>query len=562
MLAACPGAGKTEIAIEAAARLIDAGAAKRILVLAHGTVVLRNNFASRLAERRPELLASIDVRIPQQWQSIAGKYCLVIVDEAHQFYEAEGGLVSRVIRRAGSRRVLLLSGTPFLFRARRPPIEHWHSISIEELRAEAPERLADPTIEISTSAYAFSDADRTAEGDVGTHVRYTQAQTDATMTALLGTLLTRLRRAGGAWPEAAKGMGKTIIACRGTAMADQVGRHLSGAGVAALVSHSKVDANSARIAAFKEGEARVLAVADRAQLGFDMPELRVFVDLTGSKNPSRLLQMLCRVIRPHPGGGDKLFVKCMPPSYSLEELMAFMTGVASLGRKENFETWDGAARTFHRVRVPVTRVRRRASGRDMAAPLHPGMLVFGSAFRLAYDDGSPMGRAALGEIIGHAARRDFGTIIEDNGRFKVRWKEGDMHRGKRGFRTRAAAESFLDDVKNGRAALVAQVSALASQVSGLMDRVSVLERAVGRPPAAPVEIAAASPIPPETPPAGAAHGTASRFIDAQEAGALMGVSARMIHKLAARGDLPRIQIGRAVRYSRDDIAAYLSRSRT
>jgi len=48
VLGSCPGSGKTEMAIESMIRLMEFGLVNRILILAHSTNVLKENFYERL----------------------------------------------------------------------------------------------------------------------------------------------------------------------------------------------------------------------------------------------------------------------------------------------------------------------------------------------------------------------------------------------------------------------------------------------------------------------------------------------------------------------------------
>ncbi len=50
-------------------------------------------------------------------------------------------------------------------------------------------------------------------------------------------------------------------------------------------------------------------------------------------------------------------------------------------------------------------------------------------------------------------------------------------------------------------------------------------------------------------------------VTAAEAARLLRVSARTLYNLVKRGELPRVMIGSAVRYSPADLAAFIDRNR-
>lgn len=52
---------------------------------------------------------------------------------------------------------------------------------------------------------------------------------------------------------------------------------------------------------------------------------------------------------------------------------------------------------------------------------------------------------------------------------------------------------------------------------------------------------------------------AAEYLDSTEAGELLGVSSRSVARLAKSGELPHATVGRALRFRRSDLLAYLGR---
>lgn len=423
LLAGCPGFGKTETAIEIVSRQLAEGAVKRVLVLAHGLTVLRSNFVDRIQKRRPELLESgaVVVALLQEGARIRGSFDLVVVDEAHEFYGIPRGMVAKIIKRVGARRFLLLTGTPAPFIRRGLKA---HTFALLELYQAG--FASDVRVELVTSAYGITEKDWNADGEVRVGVTYRGGPTAETVDRVL-------KRLGGIDRVAAA---KTIIACRNRQMAASVSRALARRRVDHLVSEHEEDPGSANVRAFTSGRCPVLVVVRRTQLGFDMPTLENFVDMTGSRNPDRIFQMLCRVVRKPDGAAlGKVFVKAMPQAFSGMPLRYFMTGVLNLADPVVFAEWDGGSFWKLKVkRVPLCQLAigcgaeavqgRRACRDHLESELHPlrpcgrdriirepfdsGMMMFGDVFA---GEGE-MASTRLGSLFGRRVSLDLRSTEE------------------------------------------------------------------------------------------------------------------------------------------------------
>jgi hypothetical protein len=357
---------------------------RRALVLAHRTNNLRDQFSDRLDEPHwRHLKPRTTIEIPQRWRHISGNYDLLIVDEAHDAgYGVPGGDIQKIQQKIGQCPVLLLTGSPAFLIGRDPyPLSvgnGLHAFSVEEMQqAEKDEgiiRAAMLTTELAVSAYGVRDSDYTASDDVKPSVyqKFTAKATTQTLDDLLTAIGKRLKDPqakwprkfakldGASWNDTLVALQKTIIACDSIKMANRAFRYFRRKGVNCLVSHSQNNdisdsLHSRNIKRFKtDRSVSLLIVANRAQLGFDFKELVNFIDLTCTKSPNRIFQMMCRVIRtPETGKMQKLFVKVLPKDYDKEQFAQFMTGVLKLSTRELFTTWNGSQSAFRRTKIPV-----------------------------------------------------------------------------------------------------------------------------------------------------------------------------------------------------------------
>lgn len=410
VVAAAPGAGKTEMAFAVIRRALAQGLATRVLVLPHGTTVLWKQFVDRAtaelgaamvyahgasrarrsgsmaARALAESTAPVMIALPQALHRRDNlPTCdLVIVDEAHEFYEAK--MAKKVIARVGARSIVLLTGTPSKFIARQLPL---HAISLHEIMTECPEAYCDPAIDLVHSEFLISYDRYNSKGETRTDVSFRKKQTATTLDGLLTKMVEHLPRRRGRsaadWRDAIRAMGKTIVACRSLTLARQVAAYFKRRGVVAGLSTHEDDAGSEEIERFKtDRKMPLLVVVRRGVLGFNFPELMNLVDMTMTINIDRIFQMLARVVRPHPTlrRATKLFVKVVPSGIMEGYTKDVMNAALQLGRKETFEAYDG--RNLDSVVIPRLREDASPAGTgqngDLRKPRKPPRLKF--RFRL------------------------------------------------------------------------------------------------------------------------------------------------------------------------------------
>lgn len=314
VLAAAPNSGKTYMSIcfcDWYLEHINPNA--RILVLTHGTSTLRSQYAADVKVVKPnytykllEKGGTIDnsqvvITLPQ---TIKGKklphFDLLINDEAHHFYKAT--MVQNIIRRAGIKDQILLTGTPSSFVGK----EEYNIIPITLDYLMQQGYAADVDISISPSPYDFLDEDYGQGGDL----RKT-ADKKITQSATHGTLETMFINVPDIKHQ------KTLYVCRNIAQARHVKLFLDSRKINSLLSTSDNDLESTGMIEFKTNKnISALIVVNRGVLGYSYTELLNVVDLTCSRNIDRQFQLLCRLVRKGRAQLKKRLIKIVPERYT------------------------------------------------------------------------------------------------------------------------------------------------------------------------------------------------------------------------------------------------------
>jgi len=373
VLAACPSAGKTLMTIYMIEEYLNENPTHKVMVLAHGTTILRTQFHDVLVENKPKFsynlvekfsqydaFADVNVCLPQ---TLAGnelnKIDLLIVDEAHQFYFAEK-MMKEIIGKIKPKKQLLLTGTPSPFIRKGFKII---PVTLNTIFDEG--MISDLFVEIATSSYSFNPmTDFNSQDELKTEIYIKDSETKKTLDNLITKIVERLKSIRGndyqnllpEWLPTLKKLQKTMIACRSQHQAMQVQHYFEKIGVKSALSISDIDYNSSEIERFKnEPDCLILIVVGRGILGFNYPELVNVVDMTASQNVDRIYQLLCRVIRKHPEGHKKLFFKIAPNIHS-DYYKYIMTAVLSLADESFFTKFNG--KNFSDMIIPVIKTKR------------------------------------------------------------------------------------------------------------------------------------------------------------------------------------------------------------
>ena len=392
VLAASPSAGKTNMAIEIAKTYLIRFPSARILILTHGQTILRTQFGSRarphfshvkfgeIGPGSPDKAQDLQVCVALPHTAIRralGKFDLVIVDEAHDFYEAD--MVQQILKDTKPKHQLLLTGSPscFIKSALFPLV----SISLLELFDHGV--ICSPVFKLATTTYDHTLDDYNENDELRGSAEVTEQGTRTTLELLLVQfyrLLTSVNRTNptlySALPDY-KIMGaelkKTMVICINQRQAKIVAKFFrTVANVNTALSTSDTDKESLEVDRFTtQDNCKVLVVVRRATLGFNFPKLMNVIDMGGSLNPDTLMQQFCRLVRINPDdSSQKLYLKVVPQTlvHYTASVLDFTMGLAL---KENYDKYDG---NYMNMPFPTEREPRTtsASQEGKPEPRHPG----------------------------------------------------------------------------------------------------------------------------------------------------------------------------------------------
>lgn len=361
VLAASPSAGKTLMTIFVIEEYIKANPNAKVLVLAHGTTILRSQFHDVLVEYKPnftfDCATSCDeyqlysktkqvvVTLPQTISRCGNlnEIDLLVVDEAHEFYFAK--TVKNLIKKSKCKKQLLLTGTPSEF-----ILNNFNIIPVALNTVYDAGMISDFHVEIASSNYNFEFKDFDSEGDLITpNKSFHNTDTKRSLDELIKSIVIYLKSIRNnnytnlmpEWLPTLKSLKKTMIVCKSQYQAKQVLNYFNNIGVNAALSVSDTDKDSLEILRFKhDKDILVLIVVGRGILGFNYPELVNIVDMTMSYNIDRIYQLVCRVARKHPQGDTKLFFKIAPQMLT-DYYQHIMTAVCMLTEEEFFLKYNG-----------------------------------------------------------------------------------------------------------------------------------------------------------------------------------------------------------------------------
>lgn len=318
VLAACPGAGKTRMAVEVIKSFLKDKTFK-VLILTHGQTLLRRQWVDvfdklklhydyveflgttkTILDNKKLLLKKwqnhqVIVSLPQTLWNMEDlpKVDLLIIDEAHHY--AESNVTKKLIERISPKYELRLTGTPSIYTDN----SEWkiHGVTIQELLEY--NVLVDPQVELCKSYYTYKMSDYTAVNTLSEKVRFTNNQTVHTISDLISNYGRSFF------------LKKTMIVARNQSQAVNIEKYLQNEGFKTSLSISKKGYGFEELNEFKtNSDTSIFIVVNRGILGFDFDQLVNLIDMSCSLNVNRLFQMLCRVVRRHPHQGiKKRFIK-------------------------------------------------------------------------------------------------------------------------------------------------------------------------------------------------------------------------------------------------------------
>jgi len=394
VVAASPSAGKTYMSIAMIDYYLSMFPNAKVLVLAHGTKVLRTQFYDSVEEIKPDFTYSkiekgrefmsvvrhtnsqVIITLPQSIDRLTkiSQFDLLIVDEAHEFYFAQKkgkngaklpGMIEKIIAKIKPKCQLLLTGTPSKFIMREFP--NIIPVTIQKLLKE--NQICDPIIELAKSSHNFKhNKDYNVLGELYNTRKFSEEKIDIDLDSVFEQIYKRLKQVGGKSPKylhndvtivsnvtkllALNKLDKTMIVCKSQKQAKCAEKYFINKGIKVKLSISDTDVDSTMIQEFKdEHDAMILIVVGRGILGFNYTDLVNVVDMTFSINIDRIFQLLSRIIRKKKGV-DKLYIKLVPEN-DVSYYDAVLMCVMALTTEEWFLKYNG--KNFLEIPVPATK---------------------------------------------------------------------------------------------------------------------------------------------------------------------------------------------------------------
>ena len=448
VLAASPSAGKTLMTICLIDEYLVENPNHKVLVLTHGTTVLRSQFHDNLIKYSPSFTFSMPdtgkeymnstsqviVCLPHTIYRLQNlqQVDLLVVDEAHQFYSE--GMVKDIIKKTGAVRQLLLTGTPskFIYENSNPKNKNPYKIIPVSMNTIFDAGMvSDLYVEIASSSYSYTMDDYTTTDELKQSVTFKQKDTNNTLDSVLEKLTSHLKDARDnplpnssiaqkviSWTTISawfSDIGKTMIACNRIEQAVQVKKYFDAKGIGTALSTSEDDLDSSEIDRFKtDPKCTILIVVGRGVLGFDFSELVHVVDMTGSRNIDRIYQLMARVVRVNKNAvkQKKLFIKISPDALT-DYFKHIMTATLMLTEEEFLLAYNGknfddmmihikkAARSSKTASVGTSSVPKKKSKFDFKPIDMSNLPVFSFFKSLLHQKNQPLsvyGRASFRDV--------------------------------------------------------------------------------------------------------------------------------------------------------------------
>jgi len=433
VLAAAPGAGKTQMALQTIERLRKKNKNLKTLIFTHGQILLRDQWANVLAgqtdfERRGIVTSAskagdlfkeknVLLSIPQTLVNAnVGEVDLLIVDEAHQRYLQ--GQIQSLLETLNPKHQLLLTGTPSVFLANP---DEWRTvgITVEELLAHGV--AVDPTIEIVQTDYEYrlgnydSNSMQLRPGDT-----LSTEKTKSSLDHIFPQLIRKLasdqdpaafdwsKKPPKDWAAMCQDLRKTMVVCNNQRQALDVAHYFKEHGVRSAVSIWSTGSGTQEMNAFmNDKDIPLFIVVNRGTLGFNYEELFNIIDLGGSLNINRLFQQICRVIRPSKENPKQKKIYIKATNRELAELTYFiMSFTVALAMPEYYYTYTSNYETrkipvdivFYQRLGDYVRLKQSAGPKDF--PDLPRLLTFKDLIRHKKENLASIGYTDFRTVLG------------------------------------------------------------------------------------------------------------------------------------------------------------------
>lgn len=346
VLAASTGSGKTEMSIMIIDNYIKT-ASKKVLVVAHHTNVIKDNFFARLQQINPDFTFSttdvnadcfVTIRHNATLNFDMSEFGLIIVDEAHQNYFADTiqsilpNFDHQVLLTATPSKFVAAGGFDILPIARLDiPNKFFSNLSY---------RIVNVDTDITEADYNASNMVKTAK-----NIKKNEA------ISMIDSVITYL------------GEGKKLFICKDIKHAMTTSSYLNKLGFINKVSDSKSDINGDIINEFKSGQLQNIIVVDRMRVGYSDNDLYYTVDLSFTHNPDIIMQIMSRSNRGNLNQ-NKHYIKVTNPALNMRT--RYMVSLAiSLFNADNLVKYAG--KIVSDIKIPVLKSSKNTDSKSNAS---------------------------------------------------------------------------------------------------------------------------------------------------------------------------------------------------
>ena len=314
VLAACPNAGKTTISQKIINKYLADFPLARVIVLTHGQNGLKSQYLEELKNSHIQINftygdfssnAQVRVGLPQSIAQLDWKEIdLLIVDEAHHYYGAS--TVNKIIYSLKPKHQLLMTGSPSEYTAwnQRAGVKKYgmYFIAAEDLEQFG----------------VFSGVNMNVCSSMN-----------------IEDCLILAKKSG-------YNTDKLMVAVSSIDEANLVTTYFSTKGRKVAQSTSDSDKEGKSIDRFKAGEFDVLVVVCRGILGFNDPAITCLIDLRSSSNLDASYQLFARVLRKHPNGIRKSYIRgSRKGNKEYNDQVAMLYKIKSLMTRHSFQNYNG-----------------------------------------------------------------------------------------------------------------------------------------------------------------------------------------------------------------------------
>jgi len=309
LLAAVTGSGKSYMAKDAIVNYTKNNPQDKVVFLAHGQNVLKKQFVEILNETINNefeygLLGEdkqVSIGLPHYFNTKeVSQIDLLIIDEAHEYYLAD--MEQAIIKKYNPKNVLLLTGSPGKFNKDRDI----KCVYVVDRKLDCPVDL--DMVKVNSLA--------------------TKDMIEASLT------MAKNKCANTNQP-----IDKIMIVCKDIMQAKIAKGCMEKRGFKSALSTNDNDESGSQISMFKnQEEYKCLIVVNRGILGFNEGRINVLIDLKGSNNLDKVNQYFSRLLRNHPLGYDKFFIR-VSDSKNWNKDVQLLHDIIGLMNLKNFKNY-------------------------------------------------------------------------------------------------------------------------------------------------------------------------------------------------------------------------------